>query len=724
MSSNNPPSQTQIQTDDEIDLAQLGGTLWFYKWRIGAFTLFCATIGVIVALSSTPIYQADAMLEITGTKNQVLGDLSDLMGVSQQAPTDTEIELIKSRLILGKSVNDLGLDLEVKPIYSFTDKLLPKSDTPPNITVSEFQVNSLWLNQSFKLIAQGENEYTIITPDDKSISGVVGKHLQITPDTRIMVSKISAPFGQEFSLTRYTQLASIERIRKSLAVAAKGKNVPILGLSMTGTDPVAIQNTLNRIIINYREHNRNKDVQTATSGLKFINEELPRLEDKLRDAENSLNTYRAKSGSLDVPTEAKGTLDSLNKLEMQMVDLRTEESVLSEVYTKEHPAYKALVEKIKVLEQAKERLNRQISRMPETQQAIIRLTRDVEINQAIYVQLLNKRQELSILSASSQGNVRLIDAAVTAEKPIKPKKAIMVLLATALGLFASAGYYLLTALLRRGISSEDEIEAMGLDVLSSIPLSNAQTKRDNVFKKLNKGKNARANSLLVLKDPTDPAIEALRALRTNLHFRSMGQDNKTVMISGATPEVGKSFVSANLAVLMAQAGRKVLLIDGDMRKGYLRTLLELPEGHKGLVDILSESSGKNNHYDAYIQKTSTEHLDFIGIGSTTPKNPSELLLGNKLPEFLKWANKHYDHIILDTPPVLAVTDAAVMGQYMGTSLLISRFGQTDARELDACVTRFAVNKVKIDGVILNGIERTASNYYGYANKYSEYGTKK
>lgn len=718
MSPNNTSSSQSHDPQDEIDLRQLAGTIWYYKWRIGWFTALTTTIGVIYALTSTPIYQADAMLEITNTKNQVLGELSDLLGGSQYTPIDTEMELIKSRLILGKSARDLGLDVSFQPQTNRWSKLFGQSDIPIDVQIGEFHVDVSKLNHTFTFVVTGKNSFNIITPEKKTYSGVVGQHLTLgNPNTRIIITKMSAPFGQTFSLTKYTELASIQKLRSSLSVSAKGKNVPIVNLSMTGTDPQAIQNALNRIIANYTEHNRNKDVQTAINGLKFINEELPRLEDKLREAENNLNTYRAKSGSLDVPNEARGTLESLNKIEMQMVDLRTEESVLSEVYTTEHPAYKALNDKIKVLEQAKDRLNRQISRMPETQQAIIRLTRDVEINQAIYVQLLNKRQELSILSASSQGNVRLIDAAVTAEKPIKPKKAIIVALAFVVGLMVSVLAALLSSLLRRGIASEEEIEALGLEVWSSVPLSETQSKRDKVFKRVSKHKHARTNTILALEEPTDISIEALRALRTSLHFRALGQDNKVVMVSGATPEVGKSFVSANLAVLMAQAGRKVLLIDADLRKGYLHTMMRTPEKNLGFSDILLSDKKK---YDDMIQKTDMAGLSFVSVGSTAQRNPAELLTGNKLPEFLRWANKHYDHVVLDTPPILLVTDAAVIGQYVGTSLLVSRFGQTDLRELSTCISRFDVNKVKINGVILNGIERTASNYHGYYNKYTKY----
>ncbi|AUX61548.1 polysaccharide biosynthesis tyrosine autokinase [Simonsiella muelleri] len=720
-------SQQNHQTidDDEIDLTQLFGTLWFHKWKIIIVTVLCTLVGVLVALGSTPVYQADAMVEVTGTKNQILGELGDLLGGTPQAPTDTEIELIKSRLVLGKSVSDLGLDLVAKPEISFFNKVLgDKTDVQPEINVESFTVDALWLNREFELTYQGNQQFRIKTPEEKTFAGVIGQPLQINAETRLLVKKITAPVGQKFTLTKFTQLSTIEHLRKNLSVAAKGKNVPILSLSLTGTEPLQIQTTLAKIIENYMVQNREKEVQTARSGLDFINSELPRLSSVLEDAENKLNAYRARSGSLDVPAEAKSTLESLNKIEMQIVDLRTEESVLSGVYTHEHPAYKALEDKLKVLQQAKERLNKQISRMPETQQEIIRLTRDVDINQAIYVQLLNKQQELNILRASSQGNVRLIDQAITAEEPIKPKKKIIVLLAMMVGLFLSCGYYLIQSLMKQGISSEDEIEAMGLEVLSSVPLSDLQNKRDKFFRKNNKNKDIRSNSLLAIKDPTDPTIEALRALRTTLHFRSLDAKNKVVMISGAAPEVGKSFISANLAVLMAQAGRKILLIDGDMRKGYLHYLMQLPEKKQGLSNILqNDKLNKNNPYDNYIQTTMVEGLDFVSLGTDVPKNPSELLLNNKLSVFLKWAEKHYDHIILDTPPVLAVTDAAVIGQYVGTTLLVTQFGKTDSRELATCAARFSVNHVKIDGVVLNGIQRTEKNYYSYGNYANKYAKK-
>lgn len=718
--SSNTSNTHHIPADDEIDLTELFHSIWFYKWYILLVTAIFSIGGFIYVQTATPVYQADAMVEISNGKNQVLGNLSELFsGSPANTPVDTEVQLIKSRLILGKTIEELNLDTVVVPQTSILNKLLSGSREQPSLDIGSFAVAPQLQNQNFTFTAQGPEEYRLVTPEGQTYNGRVGQVLSVKGLFSLSVKQIRAPFGQKFSLTKFSPNTSFERLNQSLTVAGKGKNIPVIGLTLSGSNPELIERTLNSIIKNYITQNRDKDIQTAANGLKFISEELPRLHEELQAAEDRLNLYRSRNKSLDVPSEAKGTLESLNKIEMQIVDLKTEESVLSEVYTKDHPAYKSIRDKLKVLNDAKERLNKQIVRMPETQQEIIRLTRNVDINQTIYVQLLAKQQELGILQASSQGSVRLIDSAVTADKPIKPKKAIIMALATVVGLFLSIGFFLMKSLFHKGISSEEEVEAIGTDILGSIPKSEVQAKQDEALKKTRKGKDGvRSTYLLSMKAPTDIAVEALRALRTNLYFTSLDSANKIIMVSGATPEVGKSFISANLAVLMAQSGKKVLLIDADMRKGYLHHLFSDIKNEKGLPDILWE--GKPGTYHKLIQKTNVHDLHFVSRGKQV-RNPSELLLSDVLPEFLAWADKQYDYIVLDTPPVLAVTDAAVIGQYAGLSLLVSRFGHTAVDELEESITRFNHSNIKVSGVVLNGIERTAKNaykkyhYYGYTD---------
>ena len=430
------------------------------------------------------------------------------------------------------------------------------------------------------------------------------------------------------------------------------------------------------------------------------------MKETLQDAENKLNAYRQQSGSLDIPLESKGALESLTGIETQITLLKTEEAGLAELYTPEHPSYKAVLDKLAVLERAKNKINQQIAELPNTQQEVIRLTRDVETNQATYVQLLSKQQELNIMKASAQGNVRIVDYAYVPENPVAPRKAVITLLSALAAGSLTALWLMIRNRMKNGITSSEEIENLNLEVVALVPHSKTQQKRD-FFKSKFKKTGGRSNYLLASEDRADTAVEAIRALRTNIYFSMLDAPNNVLMITGAAPEAGKSFISANLAAVMAQSGKRVLLIDTDMRKGYLDRLFGLtPEF--GLSDILN---GKATPAKA-VQETGIENLHLISSGSY-PSNPSELLMDKRFNELLTHARQRYDYVILDTPPVLAVTDAVIIGQHAGTVLMISRYAHTRVRELEASVERLKQNHINIKGVVLNGMKREANNSYDY-----------
>ena len=192
-------------------------------------------------------------------------------------------------------------------------------------------------------------------------------------------------------------------------------------------------------------------------------------------------------------------------------------------------------------------------------------------------------------------------------------------------------------------------------MLASIPFSLVQKNKDGLFVKTSKKKNVRSDFLLAQNLPTDPAVEAIRALRTSVYFTLMEAKNNVLMISGATSGVGKSFVSINLAVVMAQSAKKVLLVDSDMRKGYVHEMLHQSIG-LGLSDVLSRNMSLNE----VICTTEIEGLDFISRG-VVPANPAELLIKADLKELLEEVSGQYDYVILDAPPIMAVTDAAILG---------------------------------------------------------------
>ncbi|HFF8977843.1 TPA: polysaccharide biosynthesis tyrosine autokinase, partial [Serratia marcescens] len=464
----------------------------------------------------------------------------------------------------------------------------------------------------------------------------------------------------------------------------------------------------------YLEQNIARQAAQNAKSLDFLQEQLPKVRSSLDSAEDKLNEYRRQKDSVDLSMEAKSVLDQIVNADNQLNQLTFREAEISQLYTKEHPTYKALMEKRQTLQAEKERLNKRVSVMPATQQEVLRLSRDVESGRAVYMQLLNRQQELNIAKSSAIGNVRIIDSAVTEPRAVKPKKTIVILLGIILGGVVSIGAVLFRVLLRRGVETAEQLEELGINVYASIPVSLwlQQKNIGNSKKAINKNKTIKPN-FLAIENPADLAIEAIRGLRTSLHFAMMEASNNVLMISGASPDAGKTFVSSNLAAIIAQTGQKVLFIDADMRKGYAHKLFGFANNLNGLSDILS---GKAKADDVLNHIPSVD-FDFIARGQVPP-NPAELLMHQRFNEMIEWASQHYDLVIVDTPPVLAVTDAAIIGRYAGTTLLVVRFEENTVKEIEVSMKRFEQSGVNVKGCILNGMVKKASSYYGYG--YSNY----
>ena len=712
-----PPYIQQKNSSGEIDVGLQLRNLLNHKYPIAIAVVAGGLLGALYSLSVTPEYRADAMLEVETKQNQILTEINNMLNSAESPTSEAELELLQSRLVLGKTVDDLQLDQTVAPKYlPVFGRLVHnlRSDTEPELNIHTFTVDEEWRNKPFTLTAQNKKSYSVELPNGRVMEGKVGQPLKINNQTVLQINQILADDGQRFTLTKHSRLNAIENIKQNLTVSSKGKTSPIINLAYKGTEPEKITAILNSIADNYVSQNINRDVQVAASGLAFISEELPRLQSTLQEAENKLNEFRKKSGSLDIPVESKGALESLINIETQITNLRTEEAGLAELYTPEHPNYKAVLDKLGVLEKAKRKINQQIADLPNTQQEVIRLTRDVETNQNTYTQLLAKQQELNIMKASAQGNVWIVDYADKPEKPVAPRKTVITLLSALSAGVLAAAWYLLRSVIRHGLNKPEDIETLGLDVAAIIPLSRAQQKHDAPANKLkNLSSSApRSGYLLSSEAPTDAAVEALRALRTNIYFSMNDAKNNLLMLTGPAPGSGKSFIAANLASVMAQSGKKILLIDGDMRKGYLNEFFNA-DPEQGLSEILE---GKLSPGQA-VQETLIPNLSFISHG-TLPDNPSELLLDGRLNTLLGRARQRYDYVIIDTPPVLSVTDANIVGQQAGITLMVARYGKTSAHELDLSVNRLQQSNVEVHGTILNGMKSDSPDGYGYYTSYT------
>lgn len=696
--------------NDEIDIGRLVGTVIEARWWVLAITSVFALCAVIYCLFATPIYSADALVQIEqNAGNSLVQDINSALSNKPPA-SEAEIQLIRSRLVLGKTVDDLDLDIAVTkntfPLFGAGwDRLMGRQNE--TVKVSTFTLPKGAGDQAFTVKVLGPKQYLLTSDAGFEARGEVGKLLSKDGVT-MMVSAIAASTDSEFTVTKFSTLGMINNLQNNLSVTETGKDTGVLSLSFVGEDREQIRDILNSITRNYLEQNVERKSAEAAKSLVFLAKQLPEVRKNLDEAENKLNAYRQQQDSVDLPLEAKSVLDSMVNIDAQLNELTFKEAEISKLYTKVHPAYRTLLEKRQALENEKAKLNNRVTAMPKTQQEIVRLTRDVESGQQVYMQLLNKQQELRITEASTVGDVRIVDPAITQPGVLKPKKGLIILGSIILGLIVSVVGVLLRSLFNRGVESPQVLEEHGISVYASIPLSEWQKERDTV-KTVKGNKRYKQSQLLAVGNPTDLAIEAVRSLRTSLHFAMMQAKNNVLMMTGVSPSIGKTFVCANLAAVISQTNKRVLLIDCDMRKGYTHELLGT-DNVNGLSEILAGKGAIENS----AKPTSISNFDLVPRGQVPP-NPSELLMSERFTQLIQWASSQYDLVLIDTPPILAVTDAAVVGRHAGTTLMVARYAVNTLKEIQTSLSRFEQNGIEVKGVILNSIFRRASGYqdYGY-----------
>lgn len=716
----------QDDDNDEIDLMGLLGTLIDHKWLIAGVTGVFMAAGVAYALLATPVYQANALIQVEAKKNDMLGfsDVGSMLG--KESPSATEIELIKSRKNIGAAVDNLKLDIEIEPNYFpligeyIARRFKPDAENTvanpvlgmnsyawggEQLKLTELELPQDLLGKQLTLVSGEAGSYSLEDEDGNLLAkGQVGKIVNEN-GIKMQIESLQANLGTTFNLTRNPRLTTILNYQKVLDVSERGKESGMVSIALESTEPDTAIQTLNEIARLYVQQNIERTSAEAAQSLGFLKDQLPQVRKDLEKAEDALNKFQIRSKSIDISLEAKAILDQIVSLDTSISTLKLQQAEMDRKFTPQHPAYRALMGQLAELTSKQKRLAKQVEGLPTTQQELLSLTRDLKVSTEIYTQLLNKSQELDVMRAGAVGNVRLIDTAdVDLRNPVKPKKAVIVLIATLLGAFLAIAYVLFRKSLNRGVENPDDIEKLGLPVYASIPFSSLQKVEDD---KSTHGRGTRATPLLASSHPTDLAIEGLRSLRTSLHFAMLEANNNRLMISGPSPKVGKSFVSANLAAVIAQSGQRVLLVDVDMRKGYIHKIFGIP-AENGLSDLLAKRCDLNTA----IHNTEVENLDVIGRGQVPP-NPSELLMHKNFSEFLEQVSAKYDQVILDTPPFLAVTDAAIVGRQSGTNLIVTRFELNPAREIELTMRRFAQNGIELKGAIFNGVEKRASAKYGY-----------
>ncbi len=712
-------------SDDEIDLTALVLRLWAGKVWIAIITVIALALGVFYLIKTPPTYQADALLQLEEKSGQLsLPDgLSDLV---ENAPESvTEIEIMRSRMVLGKAVADLNLDWRAYPKYlPFVGYGLARVGFPlpdvgglrkyargdEHLRLDLLQVPPRWLNTEITLIKGVRDAFDVQLPNGVLLTGKTGTLLRdAEAGFAVKVGELEAEAGRHFGLKQISENDAITGLRAGMAVSEKGRQSGILRVTFQDSSPERARRILHAITRAYLGQNVTRSAAEAESSLDFIEAQLPEAEAAVAEAERDLNEYRQSQNAIDLGFEAESILTQIGQLETELSQIQLEEETLKENYTPKHPVYKQLLDNKAHIEGRIAVLREEAEELPRTQREVFDKTRRLELAEETYLQLLNRAQELRVLMASTIGNVRILDTAHATNAPIAPRKSMVLALCLVLGVIIGVAFVLIRVALHKGIQSSEQIEEMGIPVFATI---NKSLAADGI------GSKNKSWPILAINNPVDLAVEAFRSLRTSLYFGMLDAKSKSVIITSAAPEAGKSFTSVNLAVVAAQSGKKVCLIDADLRRGQLRKYFNLRKDTPGLADYLSDK----RPLEQVVQPTDIEGLEFIPAG-LYPPNPSELLMRPATQRMMQELDSYYDLIILDCPPVLAVTDPVILGHEAGAILAVVRFDQTPERELEALKQAFEVAGLQINGAILNAFDAKKSNsgqsyYYNYRYSYT------
>lgn len=738
-------SQTTKTTEDTIDLKELFFSL-IAQWKLIALCIILAIGAAVLYLRITPdTYSVNALTQVEdkkGASAALLGELSSIM--EQKSPAQAEIEILNSRMILGKVINDLHLDVSIsstedtlinrvlhKPVYltQYKDKNVVFSHAGKTLTIEKFEVPTEYQNKALKLKVNGGSFSLTDENDVELYKGIIGSTaLQSessttdTIETVTVINEETTPavtgswdiilqsndtIVHEYIIEKLSISEAVRRLSSNYSVAEKGKLSGIIQLAYQGTDKQHIVNVLNKILDVYNLQNIERRSAETSQTLKVLDEQLPDLQQQLDQAERAFNDFRTQYNTVDIKKESELYLSQAIGLETKKMELDQKYAELSAKYTAEHPVMKEISAQTKAIDSKISELDSTLKTLPDLQRQYLQLYRDVEVKTQLYTNLLNSYQQLKVAKAGEIGTVRIIDHAVEPVKPIKPKKLIILALGAIVGGFIGVLLALTKNLMRSGIRSSEEIEnTLNLPVYATVPRSPIQESRIRILKK------RKTIPILAETNSNDIAIESLRSIRTALHFSFMQAKNSIITITGPAPELGKSFISANLATIFAQDDKKTLIIDADLRRGYLHKYF-----NASLNAGLSQYLTGNANLSDIIHHSSIANLDFISRGKA-PNNPSELLGSPRFQELLSELSQHYERIIIDTPPVLAVTDSIVIAQNAGINLVVARYGKTQLGELDLVASRFEQAGVKVNGIILNDIQRGGKYGYGYGYNYN------
>jgi len=722
-----------VPEEQGAGLADYLATLADSKWLILLIALLTTLYGAWQAFTQPAVYRAAALVQVEARPSPVSA-LREAYSLFEVYPAlDAEIYALRSREVVGRVVDALDLTLSVGPVYyprvgeAVARRHQPKTvPAQPwfglsqyawggeSIAVQRFDIPPSYVGRPFTLVAGQGDHYTLNAPDGSVLlTGKLGQlakaDLGSQQTLTLQVGELRARPGTRFTVMRNSRQAAVESLRSGLQIQQDPKASSYSGMLtivLNWSDPLVAAAIVNQVADIYVKLSAERKSLQADRSLVFLEQQLPVIKAQMEAAEQALDNHRRQQGMLDLGRQNEEVLNRILALEGQVFKLRLDRKELAEKYTANYPGIRELDGQIEVLNQELKTLYaKNFKTLPESNKTAERLAKDVALTSSLYTTLLDSTQELRIAKAGTVGNVRVLDYAIPNWSLVSKDRRQIVLTWLMIGLFVGVALAFLRRLLfSGGVEDPDVLERkLGLPVYATIVHSPRQRK---LLKRQGKGKSV----LLAEHIPEDASIESLRSLRTTLHFALLESGGNTILITGPSPGVGKSFVTANLAAVLASSGKQVLLIDADLRKGLLHRYFGM-DRKPGLTDYIDGTSG----WEEAVRDTSIAGLHFLATG-TIPPNPSELLMHERFAAILEQCSETYDYVLIDSAPALAVTDAAIVGRLADAVLMVIKSGGHPLREIEHSVKRLQQAGVNLRGLMLNDVE-IPKRGYGYGKYY-------
>ena len=708
------------------------------KWVILSCLVTIFSVVAIASLKMTPVYEAGGTIEINKPDASLNFQNSATFSLDYYDPTEleTELKILQSDLLATQVIRELNLDR--RPEFG-------GSSTPPSPTSTDLAPDPL-LNDPTRASAL--------------VGGFKGNlKVALSPNTRIIEVHYRSPDPQMAATVVNTLMQTyVENNFKarfeSTMQASDWLQKQLVDLQMK------VETSQEKLVRYQKEH----EILGTDEKQNIITEKLDELNKQLTDAEsdrmNKEAIYRLiQSGDADaIASSAGGLEDGGNgtqtasqlletlrtkeaELKIQIADLSTQfgpsypklaqlNNQLKEIDTQIQAEMKKIASRVRgqyttalqresMLHDALEKQKQEANKLNESAITYSMLKRDVDTNRQLYEGLLQKMKEAGVSAGLKSNNFRIVDSARTPLAPIEPNVPRNLMFAIVLGSALGVGLAFLLEGLDNTVRTTEQAQAIsGLASLGMIPLGSKSAREGPNPKRLVIATSKEAVELVTQVRPQSQMAESYRALRTSLLLSNLGSPPKVIMVTSALPQEGKTTTSINTAVVLAQKGVRVLLIDADLRRPSIHKTLGMGP-HSGLSNVLTGSTT----LEQAITHTAILPNLFVLPAGTPPPNPAELLASANMRDVLTELRGQYDHIVIDTPPSLSVTDAVVLSPRADAVLLVIRSGQTTKQALRRSRDILTQVNAKVVGVLLNAVDLSSPDYYyyyEYQGKYARY----